>query len=166
MRELEDGTAKTKSVAGVREENQNTRAGLGRPGQAHVVFVLLSFTRMQAATNRATAFHPLPFLRPCANVSNLLLGRKRPGRKSIPAEALRTLFPMRWWAAWIRRLTILRKVSRLFWCGHRRTTFPLTAGGRTYVCCLACGREFEYNWQGMRRAGERRFSRAAKIESQ
>jgi len=65
-----------------------------------------------------------------------------------------------WLAAWIRRL------SRLFGCRHRRTTFPLTAGGRTYVCCLACGRELEYDWQGMRRARKRRFSRAAKIKSQ
>ena len=41
-------------------------------------------------------------------------------------------------------------LSRLFGCRHRRTTFPLTAGGRTYVCCLSCGREFDYDWQGMR----------------
>jgi hypothetical protein len=42
-------------------------------------------------------------------------------------------------------------------CRHRRTTFPLTVGGRTYVCCLSCGREFEYDWQGMWRARKRWF---------
>lgn len=37
----------------------------------------------------------------------------------------------------------------LFGCSHRRTTFPLTKK-RTYVVCLECGREFQYDWQKMR----------------
>jgi hypothetical protein len=41
--------------------------------------------------------------------------------------------------------------DRLLGCRHHRTTFPMTARGRTYVCCLDCGREFDYNWQTMRR---------------
>jgi hypothetical protein len=44
-------------------------------------------------------------------------------------------------------------------CSHRTTSFPLTprqnrdsyAGRRkTYVACLECGKEFEYDWQEMR----------------
>lgn len=43
----------------------------------------------------------------------------------------------------------------LFGCRHNRTTFPLTSarrspGGGTYIVCLDCGREFQYNWQKMR----------------
>jgi hypothetical protein len=47
----------------------------------------------------------------------------------------------------------------LFGCSHRRTTFPFTpvrkvgnSNGRngTYVVCLDCGKEFDYNWQEMR----------------
>ncbi len=52
----------------------------------------------------------------------------------------------------------------LFGCQHRRTTFPLTATRRvpgvraktgeirngTYVVCLDCGKEFNYNWKEMR----------------
>lgn len=47
----------------------------------------------------------------------------------------------------------------LFGCSHRRTTFPLTPArkvgkstGRnaTYVVCLDCGKEFDYDWQEMR----------------
>ena len=50
-------------------------------------------------------------------------------------------------------------LNALFGCSHRRTTFPLTparkvgkSGGRngTYVVCLDCGKEFDYNWQEMR----------------
>ena len=54
--------------------------------------------------------------------------------------------------------------SSFFGCSHQRTTFPLTltnisrtAGDtppsrrkRTYVVCLDCGGEFEYNWRDMR----------------
>jgi len=46
-----------------------------------------------------------------------------------------------------------------FGCSHHRTSFPLTpkrtlrnSGGRaaeTYVVCLDCGTEFDYDWQKM-----------------
>jgi len=46
-------------------------------------------------------------------------------------------------------------------CSHRRTTFPLTPSRKpgysqgsqrhsTYVVCLDCGREFDYDWAEMR----------------
>ena len=47
----------------------------------------------------------------------------------------------------------------LFGCSHRRTTFPMTPARKvgmsnshnaTYVVCLDCGKEFDYNWQEMR----------------
>jgi hypothetical protein len=48
----------------------------------------------------------------------------------------------------------------VFGCGHRHTTFPLTpsrnsrrperARGGTYIVCLDCGKEFDYNWKEMR----------------
>ena len=40
----------------------------------------------------------------------------------------------------------------MFSCGHKRTTFPLTAkkGAETYVVCLDCGQEFSYDWDRMR----------------
>ena len=50
-------------------------------------------------------------------------------------------------------------LNALFGCTHRRTTFPLTPAKKigkgntrnnTYVVCLDCGREFDYNWQEMR----------------
>ena len=51
-------------------------------------------------------------------------------------------------------------LGRLFRCAHRRTTFPLTpsrgsgmsgeARRGTYIVCLTCGEEFEYNWKEMR----------------
>ncbi len=46
-------------------------------------------------------------------------------------------------------------LNTLFGCSHRRTTFPLTptrkgGKGRTYVVCLDCGKEFDYDWQEMR----------------
>ena len=49
--------------------------------------------------------------------------------------------------------------GRIFGCSHNRTTFPLTmsrrcehagARKRTYVVCLGCGKEFNYNWKEMR----------------
>ena len=46
----------------------------------------------------------------------------------------------------------MRLLFLLLGCRHRRTTFPLTAGRRTYVCCLSCGREIDYDWHTMRRA--------------
>ncbi len=48
-------------------------------------------------------------------------------------------------------------LNTLFGCSHSRTTFPLTPGqkkaaprGGTYVVCLDCGKEFAYDWEGMR----------------
>ena len=52
-------------------------------------------------------------------------------------------------------------MNTLFGCSHQRTTFPLTQGrknngfavpgaARTYIVCLDCGREFDYNWSEMR----------------
>jgi hypothetical protein len=40
----------------------------------------------------------------------------------------------------------------MFSCGHKHTTFPLTAkkGADTYVVCLDCGQEFAYDWERMR----------------
>jgi hypothetical protein len=45
-------------------------------------------------------------------------------------------------------------------CAHKRTTFPLTPSRRlklsegarsgTYIVCLDCGKEFDYNWKEMR----------------
>lgn len=50
--------------------------------------------------------------------------------------------------------------SMILGCSHKRTTFPLTpslksklpagARSRTYIVCLSCGEEFEYNWKEMR----------------
>lgn len=57
-------------------------------------------------------------------------------------------------------------LSLFFGCSHSRTTFPLTPSRRaavagssyagqpkrnnTYVVCLDCGKEFDYNWKEMR----------------
>jgi hypothetical protein len=54
-------------------------------------------------------------------------------------------------------------LDSLFGCSHRKTTFPLTpsrknagfqtpgaARGGTYVTCLDCGKELDYNWEEMR----------------
>ena len=54
-------------------------------------------------------------------------------------------------------------VNTLFGCAHSRTTFPMTPGRKngamtaknttklgTYVVCLDCGKEFEYDWRTMR----------------
>jgi len=51
-------------------------------------------------------------------------------------------------------------LGKIFGCSHSRMTFPLTRSHksrlneaiqrRTYVVCLACGREFDYNWKEMR----------------
>jgi hypothetical protein len=56
---------------------------------------------------------------------------------------------------------MLTLLNALFGCSHKRTTFPITpsrrsrlsAGdsrGGTYVACLDCGKEFDYNWKEMR----------------
>lgn len=52
-------------------------------------------------------------------------------------------------------------LNALFGCSHKRTTFPMTPSRRsqlssesarkgTYVVCLDCGQEFDYNWRAMR----------------
>jgi hypothetical protein len=43
-------------------------------------------------------------------------------------------------------------LNSLFGCAHQRTTFPITPRrglGRTYVACLDCGQEFDYDWKSM-----------------
>lgn len=35
-------------------------------------------------------------------------------------------------------------------CGHTRTTFPQTTSRGTYICCLCCGAEIEFNWKDLR----------------
>jgi hypothetical protein len=46
----------------------------------------------------------------------------------------------------------------IFGCSHNRTTFPLTPGNShrpegarrgTYIVCLDCGKEFDYDWKEM-----------------
>ena len=50
---------------------------------------------------------------------------------------------------------MLRALIQVFvGCSHQRTTFPITptpGSNQTYVSCLDCGREFEYDWAEMRR---------------
>jgi len=52
-------------------------------------------------------------------------------------------------------------LNALFGCTHNRLTFPLTPSRNlrpglgahrhgTYVVCLECGQEFQYNWAEMR----------------
>ncbi len=54
-------------------------------------------------------------------------------------------------------------MNAFFGCSHRNTSFPLTPArrtggaqqlgetlGSTYVTCLDCGKEFDYNWDEMR----------------
>jgi hypothetical protein len=46
-------------------------------------------------------------------------------------------------------------LDSLFGCSHQKTTFPLTiprknARSGTYVTCLECGKELDYNWEEMR----------------
>jgi hypothetical protein len=54
-------------------------------------------------------------------------------------------------------------LNAMFGCSHKRTTFPITPSRRsqlssdvtrkgTYVACLDCGKEFDYNWKEMRMA--------------
>lgn len=47
--------------------------------------------------------------------------------------------------------------NTMFGCSHRRTTFPMTPARKngtsrhnTYVTCLDCGKELNYNWEEMR----------------
>ena len=54
-------------------------------------------------------------------------------------------------------------LNALFGCSHKQTTFPITPvrkssnSGSTYVVCLDCGAEFEYDW------GEMRIGEARKV---
>lgn len=71
-------------------------------------------------------------------------------------------------------------LNSLFGCGHRRTSFPLTPSRRnslagsnfsgqkrngTYVVCLDCGKEFDYNWKEMRIGDAVRVGAPARAES-
>jgi hypothetical protein len=51
---------------------------------------------------------------------------------------------------------MVKLLTAMFGCSHKRTTFPLTIAGtkRTYVACLDCGREFDYNWPEMQRGNQ------------
>ena len=50
-------------------------------------------------------------------------------------------------------------IDSIFGCSHRRTTFPITPARSsrpseevrrgTYIVCLDCGKEFDYNWKDM-----------------
>jgi len=55
-------------------------------------------------------------------------------------------------------------IDAVFGCRHARYSFPITvrAGSRrtpaaqrtgTYVACLDCGKEFDYDWQEMKIVG-------------
>ena len=54
----------------------------------------------------------------------------------------------------------------VFGCSHKRCSFPITVRGKlrrspaasitgTYVVCLDCGGEFEYDWKEMKILGRR-----------
>ncbi len=55
---------------------------------------------------------------------------------------------------------LISLLNALFGCSHKRTSFPITPSRRsqmsgdarrgTYVACLDCGKEFDYNWKEMR----------------
>jgi hypothetical protein len=56
-------------------------------------------------------------------------------------------------------------IDSLFGCSHKRITFPITikqaqraktgAQTGTYVVCLDCGGEFDYDWKEMKVLGRR-----------
>ena len=59
-------------------------------------------------------------------------------------------------------------LNALFGCAHRKTSFPITPARRagfaqgveatrtkTYVTCLDCGKEFDYDWNEMRIGAEK-----------
>ena len=65
-------------------------------------------------------------------------------------------------------------LNSLFGCSHQRTTFPLTPSRKmaatahrhgTYVVCLDCGKEFAYDWNGMR-IGQAVTKQAPAVEAQ
>ena len=56
---------------------------------------------------------------------------------------------------------IFNLFDMLFGCWHKNYSFPITAKGNkrrstaasvtgTYVVCLDCGKEFPYDWKGMK----------------
>jgi len=71
-------------------------------------------------------------------------------------------------------------LNSLFGCSHRKTSFPLTPSRRssmpasnfsgqkrkgTYVVCLDCGKEFDYDWKRMRVGEAVRVGAPARAES-
>src|SRR5580693_676502 len=62
----------------------------------------------------------------------------------------------------LKGIGMLAVIGRmLLGCTHKRTTFPqrsrrqpasatMHAAGDTYVACLGCGKEFQYDWSTMR----------------
>ena len=55
-------------------------------------------------------------------------------------------------------------IDSLFGCSHKRITFPITikhshahqkSARETYVVCLDCGGEFDYDWKLMKVLGRR-----------
>lgn len=46
----------------------------------------------------------------------------------------------------------LRLLEKFWGCKHKRFSFPQTTKGRTYVACLDCGGEWDYDWKEMKRA--------------
>ena len=70
-------------------------------------------------------------------------------------------------------------LNTLFGCSHRRTSFPMTPSRRntlpgsnfsgskrtgTYVVCLECGKELEYDWKAMRVGAPVRAGAPARAE--
>lgn len=56
---------------------------------------------------------------------------------------------LRWWM--IPTLVLRLVVAYVFRCHHRNTSFPMSPRGRnvTYVVCLDCGRQLDYDWKRM-----------------
>jgi len=70
-----------------------------------------------------------------------------------------------------------RLFDLVFGCSHQRTTFPMTRGRKpfsplaitaaanhTYVVCLDCGKEFDYDWKSMRVSAEVNAAPPAAVE--
>lgn len=45
---------------------------------------------------------------------------------------------------------IERFTDAMFGCWHDRITWPVTIDDKTRVCCLECGKEFEYDFAKMK----------------
>lgn len=70
-------------------------------------------------------------------------------------------------------------LDMVFGCTHKRCSFPITAKNMqrrseaasitgTYVVCLACGKEFAYDWEAMKvinEKGSRTQGRMAAVPS-